>query len=163
MKLCSWLVLIPLLLASGAAHAQGAKKLGEAVKADEVKIKGVAVPGREVIAVISFTIDEGYHTHSSKPSDPNFIATALSVAATKGVTAGSPVYPKGKSQQVEGLDKPLSLYEGQFTVSVPLKLEAGVSLPLTVPATLRYQACQGAQCYPPKSLKVDLTIPAPAK
>ncbi len=167
MKPCAWLILIPLFLSAGDASAQGAKKLGEAVKVDEVRIKGVATPGREVIAVISFTIDEGYHTHSSRPSEPNFIATALSIAATKGVTAGNPVYPKGKTQKVEGLDKPLSLYEGQFTVSVPLKLEAGISLPLTVPATLRYQACQGAQCYPPKSLKVDLTIPgaspAPAK
>ncbi len=162
MKCSSLFLLLPLalVLALQTADAQTAKKPGEAVKVDEVKIKGAAAPGREVIAVMSFVVDEGYHTHSNKPSEPEFIATALTVSAAKGVTAGTVVYPKGKTQKIEGLDKPLSLYEGQFTVSVPLKIDAGATLPLTVPATLRYQACQGARCYAPKTLKVDISIPA---
>lgn len=157
-----WLVLMLTLGLLAPVSAQTAKKLGEAVSVDAVKVKGTPAPGREVIAVVTFNIDEGYHTHSHKPSDPNFIATVLTVAPTKGVTPGNVVYPKGKAQKVEGLDKPLSLYEGQFTISVPLKLEAGVALPAQVPATLRYQACQGAQCYPPKNLKVEITL-APEK
>ena len=136
------------------------KKPGEAVKVHEVQIKGAAAPGSEVTAVIAFEIDSGYHTHSNKPSEKNFIPTVLTVQPAPGVKAGEAVYPKGKSEKVEGLDKPLSLYQGQFTISVPLKLDASAKLPLTVPATLRYQACQGALCYPPKSLKLDIPVAA---
>lgn len=165
MKPVLMLWLISALLVVGSAAAQAPKKPGEAVRVEEIKVKGRPAPGGEVIAVVSFVIDEGYHTHSNKPSEPNFIATALTVSPVKGVQGGAAVYPKGKAQKVAGLDKPLSLYEGQFTVSVPLKLEAGVTLPVKVPASLRYQACQGAQCFPPKTLKLEIPIAAadPAK
>jgi hypothetical protein len=134
------------------------KKPGEAVKVHDVQIKGTAAPGSEVTAVVAFDIDAGYHTHSNKPSEKNFIATSLSVQPTPGVTVGEAIYPKGKTQKVEGLDKPLSLFEGQFTISIPLKLDASAKLPLTVPASLRYQACQGALCYPPKLLKLEIPL-----
>lgn len=150
--------LVALALTPDTALAQ--KKPGEAVTLQEMKIKGTPAPGAEVIAVLSFKIDEGYHTHSNKPSEPNFIATALTVQAPAGVTASAATYPKGKSEKVEGLDKPLSLFEDQFTISVPLKLGAAAKLPLTIPASLRYQACQGARCYAPKTLKVEISIPA---
>jgi len=136
------------------------KKPGDAVKVHEIQIKGAAAPGSEVTAVIAFEIDPGYHTHSNKPSEKNFIATALSVSPAAGVKAGEAIYPKGKTEKVEGLDKPLSLYQGQFTISVPLKLDTSAKLPLTIPATLRYQACQGALCYPPKSLKLEIPVAA---
>ena len=134
------------------------KPPGEAVKVHEVQIKGTPSPGSEVTAVIAFEIENGYHTHSNKPSEKNFIATVLTVPAAPGVKAGEAVYPKGKTQKVEGLDKPLSLYEGQFTISVPIKLDASAKLPLKVLASLRYQACQGALCYPPKSLKLEIPL-----
>jgi len=153
-------VTLTLLSAGMPAGAQVPKKPGEAVKVQEIKIKGEPKPGAEVIAVLSFAIDPGYHTHSNKPSEPNFIATVLTVPAAKGVTIGTPVYPKGKAQKVTGLDKPLSLFDEHFTISVPLKLDAAVSLPLTLAASLRYQACQGAQCFPPKTLKVEIPVTA---
>src|SRR5215207_6931187 len=152
MKNKSLLVILALLSAWFPALPQGAKKPGEAVKLEEVKLKGKPSPGADVTAVISFVIDQGYHTHSNKPSEPNFIPTVLTVAPTNGVMPGTAVYPKGKSQKVEGLDKPVSLYEERFTILIPLKLDAAAKLPLIVPASLRYQACQGAQCYPPKTL-----------
>jgi hypothetical protein len=163
MKMITKITSLALLLTWFPATAQVAKKPGEAVKMQEVKLKGNPAPGADVTAVVSFAIDQGYHTHSNKPSEPNFIATVLTVARTNGVTAGTAVYPKGKSQKVEGLDKPLSLYEEHFTISIPLKLEATAQLPLTVAASLRYQACQGAQCFPPKTLKFEIPLPASSK
>lgn len=149
-------ILLSMALLPSTVFAQ--KKPGEAVKVHEVQIKGTPSPGSEVTAVIAFEIETGYHTHSNKPSEKNFIATVLNVPPAPGVKAGEAVYPKGKTQKVEGLDKPLSLYEGQFTISVPLKLDASAKLPVVVPATLRYQACQGALCYPPKSLKLEIPV-----
>jgi DsbC/DsbD-like thiol-disulfide interchange protein len=158
MKTCLPLPFLLLICALLPLTASAQKKPGEAVKVHETKIKGAAAPGGEVTAVLVFEIDQGYHTHSNKPSEPNFIPTVLTIQVPKGVTAGPPVYPKGKSEKVKGLDKPLSVYEGQFTISVPLKLDSSVKLPLNVPAALRYQACQGAQCYAPKTLNMEISV-----
>ena len=110
------------------------------------------------IPVINVKLDEGYHVHSNKPSEPQFIATVLTLGTAPGARAGTISYPAGKSQKVQGLDKPLSVYEGEFELSIPIGLTATAKLPLTIPATLGYQACKGAQCYAPQKLKFEIKI-----
>jgi hypothetical protein len=100
---------------------------------------------------------------SNKPSAPNFIPTVLALTPTPGVKVTAIKYPEGKSDKVQGLAKPLSVYEDSFQINVLLALDARAKLPLTVPATLSYQACQGANCYPPKRLKVEISLGEPAK
>jgi DsbC/DsbD-like thiol-disulfide interchange protein len=141
-----------------AAFAQ--KKLGEAVSLDGVEIKGEAIPGGRVTAVLKFKLEKGYHTHSNKPSEPQFIATVLTLGEAKGVKAGTVAYPEGKSEKVAGLAKPLSVYEDHFELSVPIGITPAAKLPVTILASLHYQACQGAQCYRPYDLKVDIVLPA---
>jgi DsbC/DsbD-like thiol-disulfide interchange protein len=147
------LALVPFL-----ACAQ--KKLGEAVTVKKVEIKGELKPRGEVTAQIKLEIDKGYHVHSNKPSEPNFIPTVLALTPAAGVTVVKTDYPAGKSEKVEGLDKPLSVYDHEFEVSVRFKLMDEVKLPVTVPATLAYQACKGATCFRPQRLSLDITIPA---
>ena len=154
--MCAVLVaLIPLGL-------QAQKKPGEAATIKSVEIKGDVKPGAEVTALIAVTLDKNYHTHSNKPSEPQFIPTVLNVAPAPGVKVGAVKYPQGKSLPVKGLDKPLSVYEQQFQLSVLLTIAADAKLPITVPATLGYQACQGAVCFPPKKLKLEIVLD-PAK
>ena len=138
------------------------KKPGEAVSLDGIEIKGEAIPGGRVTAVIKFKLEEGYHTHSNKPSEPQFIATVLTLGEAKGVKAGTILYPEGKSEKVEGLAKPLSVFEDHFQLSVPIGITPAAKLPVTIPASLHYQACQGAQCYRPYDLKFDIVL-APKK
>jgi DsbC/DsbD-like thiol-disulfide interchange protein len=140
-----------------AASAQ--KKPGEAASLDGIEIKGEPIPGGRVTAVIKFKLEKGYHTHSNKPSEPQFIATVLTLGEAKGVKAGTIAYPEGKSEKVVGLAKPLSVFENHFELSVPIGLTPAAKLPVTIAASLRYQACQGAQCYRPYDLKFDLVLP----
>ena len=150
-----------LLLLPMAARAQ--KKVGEAASLGKVEIQGETKAGAAVTALVRIKIEPGYHTHSNKPSEPNFIPTRLELAPPAGVKAGAIKYPEGKSEKVQGLDKPLSVYEDEFQIGVPLTLDAKVSLPLTIPATLSYQACKGATCYAPKKLKFDIEVSAASK
>jgi DsbC/DsbD-like thiol-disulfide interchange protein len=129
-----------------------------AVKIKETAIQGELKPGATVIATVKVELEKGYHVHSNKPSQKEFIATELSIKPSAGVTAGKIKYPEGKSMTVQGLPKPLSVYEERFEISVPLTLAADSKLPLTAPATLSYQACQGAVCYPPRKLTFDITL-----
>ncbi len=155
MKHLLWLLALVALPALGLAQ----KKPGEAASIKTVEIQGDVKPGTEVIAVVQVQLEKGFHTHSHQPSEEYFIATVLTVTAPEGVKAGAIRYPAGKTEKVKGLDKPLSVFGEQFQLAVPLTLGKDVTLPLRIPATLSYQACQGAVCFPPQKLKFELTLP----
>ena len=139
------------------------KKPGEAASIGKVVIQGDAKPGGKVVANIHVKLEKAWHVQSNKPSEPNFIPTVLKLEPAPGVNVTSIKYPEGKAEKVEGLPKPLSVYDGDFQISTLLTLDAKARLPLTIPATLSYQACQGATCYPPKKLKFDIAVPGEAK
>lgn len=150
------LLILGLCLVPWAAMAQ--RKLGEAATIQSVEVKGDPMPGGKVTAVVKVAIEHGYHTHSNKPSEPQFIATVVKVDGAPGVRVGAITYPQGKTEKIAGLDKPLSIYQGEVEISVVLGLTGSVKLPLKIPASLRYQACQGAQCYAPQSLKFEIPV-----
>jgi DsbC/DsbD-like thiol-disulfide interchange protein len=141
----------------------GQKKVGEAATIDSVTVEKMVKPGGEVTAVVKVKLEKGYHTHSNKPSDPQFIATTIAAEAPAGVKVGKIGYPAGKSHKVAGLKQPLSVYEEEFALQIPLTLSKDVVLPATVPATITYQACQGAVCYPPRKLKFEIKLNAKAE
>jgi len=152
----SLLVAIALMTLPLAGLAE--KKPGEAASLDKVEIQGEVKPGGNIVAVVHVKLEKDWHVQSNKPSEPSFIPTVLNLSPTPGVKLGTMKYPEGKSEKVQGLAKPLSVYDGDFQVSALLTLDANARLPLTIPATLNYQACQGATCYPPKKLKFDVVI-----
>jgi len=154
-------VLLALLTLSISAEAQ--KKPGEAVSIGKVEIQADAKPGGNVVAIVHVKLEKAWHVQSNKPSEPNFIPTVLTLAPTPGVKVTAIKYPEGKTEKVQGLAKPLSVYDGDFQISALLTLDAKARLPLTIPATLSYQACQGATCYPPKKLKFDIAVGGEAK
>lgn len=155
----AWVWSVALALAAGVADA-AERKPGEAASIQAIEIRGDTRPGAEVTAVVKVQLEKGYHVHSNKPSQPNFIATVLALEPSRSAKPGTPVYPKGKAEKVTGLDKPLSIYGEAFEILVPLRLAADAALPITIPVVLRYQACQGPQCFPPARLKFDLVVPA---
>ena len=149
-------VLLTLLTLSISALAQ--KKPGEAASIGKVEIQGDPKPGGSVVAAVQVKLEKAWHVQSNKPSEPYFIPTVQTLASTPGVKVTTLKYPEGKAEKVQGLSKPLSVYDGDFQISASLTLDSKVKLPLTVPATLSYQACQGATCYPPKKLRFDVTV-----
>lgn len=149
-------VLLALVSLPIAALAQ--KKPGEAASLGKVEIQGEAKAGGSVVAIVQVKLEKAWHVQSNKPSEPNYIPTEITLAPTPGVKVKSIKYPEGKAEQVQGQSKPLSVYDGDFQISASLSLDAKAKLPLTIPATLSYQACQGATCYPPKKLKFDIAI-----
>ena len=151
--------LIALLgLPSAVAAAEAQKKPGEAASIEKVEIQGDARPGGHVVAAVHVKLQKNWHVQSNKPSEPNYIPTVLTLSPTPGVKPTTIKYPEGTSEKVQGLAKPLSVYDQDFQISVLLTLDGKAKLPLTIPATLSYQACQGASCYPPKNLKLDIVI-----
>jgi len=159
----SFLALALLALTFAAAAAEPQKKPGEAASIEKVEVQGDAKAGGNVVAVVHVKLEKDWHTQSNKPSEPNFIPTVLTLTPTAGVKSSTIKYPEGKSEKVQGLAKPLSVYDGDFQITVLLTLDARAKLPFTIPAMLNYQACQGATCYPPKKLKLDIIVGGDAK
>ena len=156
-------VVVTLLALPFAALAQGQKKPAEAASIAQVEVQGAAKPGGNVVAVVHVKLEKDWHVQSNKPSEPNFFPTVLKLAPTAGVKSATVKYPEGKPEKVQGLAKPLSVYDGDFQISALLTLDAKAKLPLTIPATLSYQACQGATCRPPRNLKFDIAVGSEAK
>ena len=150
------LTALALALSTGLCLAQ--KKAKQYVEMTDVKIEGDATPGARVSAKLKFKVEKGYHTQSNKPSEDYFIPTVVKLKPTAGVRAGTIEYPKGHDEKVDGLDKPLSVYDEEFEITVPLAISAQAKLPATLEGTLNYQACKGAVCYPPQKLEIAIKL-----
>ncbi|MEP7132764.1 MAG: cytochrome c biogenesis protein CcdA [Acidobacteriota bacterium] len=99
---------------------------------------------------ITATVAAGYHVNSHTPTEDYLIPTAVKVNAPAGSAAATPVYPPGQSKKFSFAEKPLSVYEGAFTVTVPVSWTGDA--PAAFSGTLDFQACNDSQCFAPASL-----------
>jgi thiol:disulfide interchange protein len=119
--------------------------------------QGVAAD-KQVDLVLRFQIVPGYHINSHTPKSKFLIPTALTLQPATGVKHGPPEFPAGQlySFAFDPADK-VDVYAGSFTVKLPVVATAGEH---TIDATLKYQACDNASCYPPKTLAVKILFTA---
>ena len=132
-----------------------AKAKGYVVYAAEQQAVAAGKPG---MLELRFQVVDGFHVNSHTPKSELLIATQVTLQPAEGVKAGALVYPAGTaySFSFDPKDK-LDVYSGTFTVKVPVVATAGAH---TVDGSLRYQACDHAACYPPKTLPVQLVFVA---
>jgi len=114
--------------------------------------------GKHATLDIRFHMQPGYHVNSHTPKSELLIPTTLTITSANGVVADQPAYPAGKpySFSFDPTDK-LDVYSGAFTIKLPVTAQPG-DRPLT--ASLRYQACDNAACYPPRTLAISVPITA---
>ena len=154
--------LTAMLVCSGWAYAQqGALPMSPAKTkqyityvAEEQRLTA----GKKSTLMLRFQVNEGFHVNSHTPKSELLIPTDLTFQPILGMKASPVEYPAGTaySFSFEPNEK-LDVYTGTFTVKVPVVAEAGSH---TVNGTLRYQACDNAACYPPKSLPVQVLVTA---
>lgn len=120
---------------------------------------------------LEFHIGSGFHVNSNTPKSEFLIPTSLKVDAPTDMVIGRITYPPGEEMSFAfAPDEKLSVYSGAFTVGVIVRPLASV-LPgkYAFRGTLKYQACDKAACYPPKTLPVGFEVkvvkapPAPRK
>ncbi|GAC1361105.1 MAG: hypothetical protein NVSMB3_09250 [Acidobacteriaceae bacterium] len=114
--------------------------------------------GKAAVVELHFQVLDGFHINSHTPKSELLIPTAATFQPAAGVKAGAVQYPPGTaySFSFEPTEK-LDVYSGAFTVKVPVVAVPGEH---RVEGALRYQACDHAACYPPKTLPVDLIFTA---
>jgi DsbC/DsbD-like thiol-disulfide interchange protein len=114
--------------------------------------------GKRSVLELHFRVVDGFHVNSHTPKSELLIPTRIALQPAAGVKAEEVQYPAGTSYSFSfDPTEKLDVYTGAFTVKLPVVAEAGSH---TMDGTLRYQACDHAACYPPRSLPVQVIFTA---
>jgi thiol:disulfide interchange protein DsbD len=140
------------------ASAQALRPV-EAVVTPLVERDSVAA-GSEVRTAIRVALPETMHVNSNQPRDPSLIPVVLTVDPPAGVTVLELVYPEPYNLEQIGSPEPLLVYDYEFVIGVRLAVDASVpDGDLSVPVSLRYQACDDRMCYIPGTVATEWTLP----
>lgn len=115
--------------------------------------------GSELRTALQITLPEGLHTNSNKPRDESLIPIRLTVQSVPGVTVNEIVFPTPTDLVQKGADQPLSVFEREFSIAVSMTVDKSVPPgEVTIPARLRYQACDESVCYIPQTVQTGWTV-----
>jgi DsbC/DsbD-like thiol-disulfide interchange protein len=114
--------------------------------------------GKRGVLQLRFQLMPGFHVNSHTPKSDTLIPTALTLQPAAGVKAGDLVYPSGQpfSFSFAPTEK-VDVYASVFSVKLPVVATAGEH---TIDGTLKYQACDNASCYPPRTIPVKVLFTA---
>lgn len=113
---------------------------------------------RRAALELRFQIVPGFHINSHTPNSQLLIPTALTLEPAPGVKLGALVYPAGVPYSFAfdpGVK--VDIYAGSFIIRLPVVATPGDH---TLEGALKYQACDNASCYPPKTLPVKIVFTA---
>ena len=151
-----------MLLAVGAACAQGQAAQGQgspakAAAVDFLYPEQVTVEaGKPAVVKLHFRVAEGLHINSHAPKEDFLIPTTLEFPDGNGVKLERAEYPVGGEFAFPDDPKSkLSVYVGEFAIDAHIRAEKGNHL---VEAKLHYQACNNAQCLPPRTTTVAVDV-----
>jgi hypothetical protein len=136
----------------------------QSVKAPSVAIAPIplvtATRARQTMVDLNFRVASGFHINSNTPKSEFLIPTNLKMDLPTDIILGKIEYPAGKDLAFPfSPDEKLNVYSGDFTIAVAVHpLHAVVPGKYVMHGVLRYQACDNAQCFPPKTLPVSFDV-----
>jgi thiol:disulfide interchange protein len=116
--------------------------------------------GKSNLVELLFRVEAGFHINSHQPTEKYLIPTTLKLDPPTDIVVSQTSYPPGKESSFAfAPDEKLSVYTGDFAVTLRVRALTSV-LPgkYEVRGKLRYQACDNAQCYPPKTLPLQFEV-----
>lgn len=141
-----------------------ATAVGQAGKAPSVSFAPVpmvtAQRAKQTMVDLNFRVVSGFHINSNTPKDEFLIPTSLKMDLPTDIVLGKIAYPEGKDMTFPfSPDQKLNVYSGDFSIVVAVHpLHAVVPGKYVMHGNLRYQACDNAQCFPPKTLPVSFEV-----
>jgi hypothetical protein len=154
---CLFFLAATLLVAiSGAAQVPG--------KAPTLSMAPVplttAQRAEQTMVNLNFRVPPGYHINSNTPKSEFLIPTALKMDLPTDIILGKIEYPAGEDASFPfSPDEKLSVYTGDFTIALGVHpMHSVVPGKYLMRGVLRYQACDNAACYPPKTLPVSFEV-----
>ena len=106
----------------------------------------------------------GMHVYA--PGAKGYQSISLTLAAPAGVTAKAPQFPAAEDYYFKPLNEHVAVYQKPFRIVTRVTLgaaDAKRQAPVTIPATVAYQACDDNLCYKPEKVALAFTTPAPLR
>jgi Thiol:disulfide interchange protein DsbD, N-terminal len=149
--------LIVLLVLAGLAFAQSGKAPSVTMAPVPTITAQRAAPTK---VKLDFRVAPGFHINSSTPRSEFLIATALKMDPPTDIVLGKTEYPEGKDVSFPfSPGEKLNVYSGDFEITLSVHpLHSVVPGKYVMRGFLRYQACDNAQCFPPKTLPVNFDV-----
>lgn len=112
--------------------------------------------GKRAVLELRFHVVDGFHINSHEPKSDLQIPTRIELGPAAGVKLGDAAYPAGRpfSFSFAPAEK-LDVYQDEFIVRLPVTASAGAH---ELTGALKYQACDHAACYPPKTLPIGVVF-----
>lgn len=157
------LLLMPLMATAQKAAPADFSSLTPAPKTIRHYVEYAAEPqiipaGKQTILELRFHVVDGFHINSHQPKSDLQLPTRIAVDPASGVKLGEAAYPAGKLFSFSfAPDDKLDVYQGDFVVRLPITATAGTH---ELTGVLKYQACDHAACYPPKTLPIGIVFTA---
>jgi thiol:disulfide interchange protein len=157
------LAVTPWLLATPLA-AQGFDPLAQGGQPTAPTVQMAVPPSLAVTAgsaaelVVGLSIADTWHIQSHRPSFEYLIPTVLTLGLPDGWATPTVTYPPDHTYSPSFSPDPLAVYEGDVEIHARFEVPASASGDVTVPVSLRYQACDDKTCLPPKTLQATTTL-----
>jgi hypothetical protein len=110
-------------------------------------------------AVVTLSISPGFHVNANPATFSYLIATEVKPSKVEGLTVGPPNYPAGGKKKFQFAEQPLAVYEGDVLIKLNLRAEKNAAAgPRSLPITVKVQACDEQQCFPPATLNSTISV-----
>ena len=139
---------------------------------EEVRISAIVHGGKGTIRqgilrqiVVRCELAEGVHIYG-EPVPEGMIPTTVTVSAPPGLVVEDPIFPPTETLRLESMNLELPVWSGTVDILVPfyaVGLLASETRPLDmdtaeIQVDIRYQACDDAVCFPPRTEKLVLQL-----
>lgn len=123
-----------------------------------VRSAAVARGGQGVLTV-TLAVKSQYHINANHPNDPAYIPTVFTPKPVPGIVFGAVHYPAPKLVKVSYSPKPLLVYTGLATMTVPFTVtKAAAPGTKTLSGSVSFQGCDAKSCYPPVTASVQTPV-----
>lgn len=118
------------------------------------------VRGHPSTVQLNFRIPGGFHINSNQPRQEYLKKTELKMDPPTDIAIEKVTYPQGEDRSFPfAPDEKLNVYTGDIAIGVVVRpLKTVMAARYAVHATLKYQACDNAACYPPRQLPVSFEV-----
>ena len=123
-----------------------------------VKAYAHFIPKSATPANVELAVSPGFHINANPATFSYLIATEVQPGKVEGVSVARVEYPAGVSRKFVFAEQPLSVYEGNVTIPLPLTIAADAKGQKLLPLKIRVQACDEEKCFPPATLDAAVAI-----
>ena len=124
----------------------------------QLKTSAKPAAGRKVTLQIEVTPKPKMHVYA--PGQDGYIPIQLTLTPDAAFIAAKAKYPDGEKFVMPALNETQLVYAKPFTITEEITLASPAAATVTVKGRVRYQACDDAICYLPKTVPVEWVVTA---